>query len=181
MDNGYAARMARLRVPLGLALGVIYLILAQPTVRLLVIGAAIALGGLLLRAWAAGLLVKNDRLATDGPYAWTRNPLYLGSLLIGIGLVVAGASWIMVVAFLLFFLAVYWPVIRREEAGLRERYGEDFERYAKRVPLFVPGLRKGPASGDHFHWSRYKKNREYEAALGYAAVIVFLAAKMMLR
>ncbi len=181
MDSGYAARVAHLRVPLGMALGVLYLVLAQPTLHLLIAGSVIALCGLLLRAWAAGLLDKNDRLATDGPYAWTRNPLYLGSLFIGIGLVVAGASWILAGAFILFFMAVYWPVIRREEEGLRRRFGETFERYAERVPLFIPGFRKGAAGGDRFRWSRYRKNREYEAALGYAAVIAFLLAKMMLR
>jgi protein-S-isoprenylcysteine O-methyltransferase Ste14 len=181
MGKSYAARMSRLRVPLGLALGVLYLVMAQPTVRLLMAGAATALVGIFIRAWAAGYLEKNDRLATAGPYAWTRNPLYLGSLLIGVGLAVSGGSRTLTAVFAVYFLTVYLPVIRREETGLRERFGDEYESYAGRVPLFLPVPRKSAVGGERFRWERYQKNREYEAVLGYVAVIVFLCVKMMLR
>lgn len=180
MGSAYAARMARLRVPLGMVLTVLYLVLAQPRVRILTAGAAVALIGLIIRGWAAGYLEKNDRLATAGPYARTRNPLYLGSLVIGAGFVLAGGSWILAGVFIFFFAAVYLPVIRREEAGLRQKFGEDYAKYAARVPLLFPMPRKVASSSERFRWDRYRKNREYEAALGYVGLVIILCIKMML-
>lgn len=181
MDKGYAAWAARWRVPLGFLLGVAYLIFSQPATLLLVAGGLIALLGLLLRAYAAGYLDKARSLTTGGPYRYTRNPLYLGSFILGCGFAVAGGRWWWVVAFVLFFLVVYRPVLRREEESLRRQFGETYERYAAAVALFFPtkiGLR--PA-GEAFRWEQYRKNREYEAALGYVAGIVFLILKMILR
>jgi len=181
MDSGYAVWAARWRVPLGFALGAAYLILSQPTFKLLAGGAVTALVGLLLRAFAAGYLAKNQSLATAGPYAYTRNPLYLGSLLMGLGFALAGSSWALGAAFLVFFLAVYGPVMRREAEALQRAFGESYEQYARDVPLFLPQLRRARASGERFQWQRYRKNREYEAALGYLAALVFLALKAWLR
>jgi len=180
MDKGYAAWAARWRVPLGFALGIAYLIFSRPTVQPLVAGGTVALIGLALRAFAAGYLEKNQRLATGGPYAYTRNPLYLGSFLMGSGFTLAGGSWPLAVAFLVLFLLVYWPVMRREEDFLRRRFGELFSRYAETVPLFLPSRRRKVASGDRFRWERYRRNREYEAALGYAAGTAFLVLKITL-
>ena len=182
MAKGYAAWAARWRVPLGFALGAAYLILSQPTPRLLLAGGVVALVGLLLRAYSAGYLAKNQRLATNGPYAHTRNPLYLGSSLMGLGFALAGGSWSLGAAALLFFLGVYWPVMRREEEFLRREFGETYDRYAPTVPLFFPKLRAvSTAGGEKFRWQLYRQNREYEAALGYAAGMVFLALKIWLR
>ena len=166
---------------MGFALGIAYLIFAQPTVRLLAIGAPVAFGGLGIRAYAAGYLEKNRSLATSGPYAYTRNPLYLGSLLIGLGFVIAGGSVLLAVIFVCFFAFVYGPVMRREEAGLREQYGNKYEAYAVTVPLFFPHRKSVDASGGKFQWQRYRRNREYEAALGYLAGVLFLALKILLR
>lgn len=184
MDKGYAAWAARWRVPLGFALGVAYLIFCQPSPGLLVAGGGVALMGLGLRAYAAGYLEKNQSLATSGPYAYTRNPLYLGSFLMGSGVALAGGSWPLGVAFLALFVLVYWPVMRREEFLLRQKFGETFDLYAKAVPLFLPAFsicRGVSTSGEDFRWERYRKNREYEAALGYAAGMLLLALKIALR
>jgi protein-S-isoprenylcysteine O-methyltransferase Ste14 len=166
---------------LGFVLGVAYLILAQPSPVLLLSGAALAFAGLLLRAWAAGHLAKNQRLATAGPYAYTRNPLYLGSALMGLGGTVASRSWIMGMAFAAFFPLMYWPVMRREAQFLQREFPEAYEPYAKQVPMFFPKLPSRPATGGKFQWPLYLKNREYEAATGYAAAMLFLALKMWLR
>ncbi len=166
---------------MGFALGLTYLIFAQPTVPLLAIGAPVALCGLGIRAYAAGYLEKNRSLAISGPYAYTRNPLYLGSLLLGTGLVIAGGLWWLAVIFACFFIFVYWPVMKREEAGLREQYGANFDAYAAAVPLFIPYRKPAKAPEGKFQWQRYRKNREYEAALGYLAGILFLALKIFLR
>lgn len=180
--RGYSAWAARWRVPLGFILGGAYLIFSRPSVVLLVPGGVVALTGIVIRALAAGHLDKNQRLATSGPYARTRNPLYLGSLLIGVGFSLAGGSWILGVVFAFLFLLVYFPVMRRESDFLRGQFAGLYDRYAACVPLFLPRLTAwdGPDSGMGFRWDRYRKNREYEAAIGYVAGIGFLALKIAL-
>ena len=181
MSNNYAAWAARWRVPLGFVLGAAYLVFCQPTLKLLLAGAVVGFAGLVLRAWSAGCLEKNQRLATSGPYAHTRNPLYLGSSVLGVGFAVAGGSWILGAAFLLFFVAVYWPVILREENFLRKEFGDAYNQYADAVPLFIPKMSRRSPGQDKFRWDLYRKNREYEAALGFLAGILFLALKIWLR
>jgi protein-S-isoprenylcysteine O-methyltransferase Ste14 len=181
MDKEYGAWAARWRVPLGFLLGGAYLVFCQPSLALLVPGSVLALAGLLLRAWSAGYLAKSQTLATRGPYALTRNPLYLGSALMGLGFALAGGSWWLGAAFLAYFLAVYWPVMRREEQALRAHFGEAYDRYAEAVPLFFPKVRRAEPGTERFRWERYRKNREYEAALGCLAGVAFLTLKIWLR
>lgn len=187
MDKNYAAWAARWRVPLGFAMTVALVILSQPTLRFLVGGASVALVGLLLRGSAAGYLEKGQKLATHGPYRYTRNPLYLGSFVMGSGFAIAAASWTLGLAFLVFFLLIYVPVMRREEEELQRQFGGEYERYAGSVPLFFPNFfhraetRSSDSVAEKFEWKRYVNNREYEAALGYVVGLVFLAAKMKLR
>jgi len=180
MNSTYAAWAARWRVPLGFILAVAYLWFCRPTVKLVIAGGSLAALGLLLRALASGHLVKNRKLATSGPYAWTRNPLYLGSALIGAGLALAGGSWVLGLACVTLFAAIYWPVIRREEEYLRREFGSAYADYARRVPLFFPRFRRTPA-GQKFQWSQYRKNREYKALLGYVGMMIFLVFKARLR
>jgi protein-S-isoprenylcysteine O-methyltransferase Ste14 len=180
MDRAYARWAARWRVPLGFLLGVAYLIFCRPTMPLLVAGGAVAAAGLALRAYAAGHLAKNQKLTMSGPYACTRNPLYLGSSLMGAGFALAGGNWILALACLILFAAIYWPVIRREEEYLRGEFGEAYDRYAQQVPLFLPRFRR-PEGGEKFQWKQYRKNREYEAFLGYLALMIFLAFRVWLR
>lgn len=181
MDSSFAAWAAKSRVPLGFLLSAAYLILAQPSRTLLLTGASLALLGIFLRAWAAGHLEKDQRLSMTGPYAYTRNPLYLGSLLIGLGFSLAGRSWILALAFSVFFASIYQPVMRQEEQRLLSQFGETYREYAERVPLLFPRGRGGAGLGQGFCWKRYRRNREYQAALGYIAGIIFLALKLWLR
>lgn len=187
MDSRYAAWAAKWRVPLGFAMGVAFVILSQPTLLFLVTGGGIALLGLLLRALAAGYLEKGRALATRGPYRYTRNPLYLGSFFMGVGFALAAGSWPLGLGFLIFFLLVYWPVMRREEDFLRRQFNEAYPRYAASTPLFFPTfvaarkVRQSLIPQEKFQWKRYRKNHEYEAALGYLAGLVFLAVKLQLR
>ena len=180
MDSAYARWAARWRVPLGFLLGVTYLIFCRPTVKLLMAGGTVAAAGLVLRAWAAGHLAKNQKLAMTGPYARTRNPLYLGSSLMGAGFALAGGNAILALGCLILFAAVYLPVIRREEDYLRGEFGEDYDRYAQRVPLFLPRFCR-LEGGEKFQWKQYRKNHEYEAFLGYLALMIFLAFRIWLR
>ncbi len=141
---GWSKIARRIRVPLGFVFAVLYFWLARPTWTFIALGAIGIVPGLLIRALASGHVRKNEALATSGPYAYTRNPLYLGSLLIGIGFAVAARSWWVGVVLVVMFFAIYVPVIRDEEAFLRQRFPE-FEEYARRVPRMFPSIM--PRSG----------------------------------
>jgi protein-S-isoprenylcysteine O-methyltransferase Ste14 len=170
----------RIRVPLGFAFAVLYFWLARPTWRALALGAILIVPGLLIRTLASGHVRKNEALATSGPYAYTRNPLYLGSLLLGIGFAVASRSWWVGVVLVVIFFVIYLPVIRSEEAFLRERFPE-FEEYARRVPRMLPRI--VPAAGEPgggFSLDLYLKHHEYNALLGALAMIMGLIARMKL-
>jgi protein-S-isoprenylcysteine O-methyltransferase Ste14 len=172
----------RIRVPLGFLFAVLYFWLARPTWRSLALGAVGILAGLLIRMLASGHVRKNEALATSGPYAYTRNPLYLGSLLMGLGFAVAARSWWVGVALVVMFVVVYLPVIRDEEAFLRRKFPE-FEEYARRVPRILPRVAPGssaPESAREFSWELYRKHREYNALLGAATMMVGLVVKVSL-
>ena len=123
----------RIRVPLGFVFAVFYFWLARPTWRSMVLGAILIVPGLLIRALASGHVRKNESLATSGPYAYTRNPLYLGSLLMGLGFCGRGAKLVGGRRACRDVFAIYLPVIRDEETFLREKFPE-FEEYARQVP-----------------------------------------------
>ena len=168
----------RIRVPLGFAFAVVYFWLARPTWRFLALGAILIVPGLLIRALASGHVRKNEALATTGPYAYTRNPLYLGSLLIGIGFAVAARSWWVGVALVVMFFAIYLPVIRGEEKFLRERFPE-FDQYARQVPRMFPRIT--PYMRDEsggFSLDLYLKHREWNALVGAVAMAAGLIVKM---
>lgn len=168
----------RIRVPLSFVFAMVYIWLARPSRESLLLGAAICVPGLALRALASGHVQKNTCLTITGPYAFTRNPLYLGSLVLAAGFAVAARSWWVAVAIVALFTAVYLPVVLAEERFLRERFPE-FAEYERRVPRFVP--RWTPAEGRHGRFSRqlYWKHREYNAVLGAVAMMGALALKMM--
>ncbi len=171
----------RIRVPLGFVFALLYFWLARPTWRFIALGSVLILPGLLIRALASGHVRKNEALATSGPYAYTRNPLYLGSLLIGIGFAVAARNWWVGVVLVVMFFAIYLPVIRDEEAFLRVKFPE-FAEYARRVPRMFPRI--APArlndGGGGFSLDLYLKHREYNALLGALAMIAALVLRMIL-
>jgi len=159
-----------------------FLWLARPTPASLSVGAGLSALGLLVRALAAGAIHKDRRLTTSGPYARTRNPLYLGTFLLGLGITVAGGRWLFVGLFLLFFGIVYGRTIRHEARRLEEAFGDAYRHYARRVPLFLPRLTcyraPDPGRAPGFSLERYRRNREYEALLGALAGFAFLAVRM---
>ena len=178
----------RWRVPLGFACAAVFIVLARPDLRSLLIGGAVALVGLAIRAWASGHIRKNARLAVSGPYAHTRNPLYLGSFILGLGFTVAASSSLLLLLILggLFaslFLGIYWPVMRVESATLAEMFGDEYRRYAAAVPLLFPRLtpyRAGGGADVRFDPSLYLRYREYRAALGLVVAWCVLWLKAVL-
>jgi protein-S-isoprenylcysteine O-methyltransferase Ste14 len=142
-----------------------------------VIGTIVLIPGLYIRALASGHVKKNEALATSGPYAYTRNPLYFGSLILALGFVLAAESWWIAALLLTMFFAIYLPVIRGEESYLRERFPE-YAAYAERVPRLLPTLRGFDHTGVKFSWNLYRKHREYNALIGSTAMILLLLGKM---
>jgi protein-S-isoprenylcysteine O-methyltransferase Ste14 len=178
-----AAFFARWRVRLGYPLAIAVLWLARPTPGNIAIGAIVGALGLWLRAYAAGYLHKQETLTITGPYAHTRNPLYLGSAVLAIGTGIATHSWIAGALLLSYFALFYSIVMKREEGELLGHYGAAFEAYARAVPLFFP--RVTPAkmtdisadSASAFSYAQYRKNHEWQAALGF---VLLLAALLIL-
>lgn len=166
----------RWRARLGFPLAAICLWFARPTPRSILAGAAIAVAGLAIRAAAAGHLRKGEAVAMSGPYARTRNPLYLGSTVLAMGFVAASRSWTVAVLVAVYYVAFYPFLMRREEAELRRLFGNVFDEYARRVPLFWPRLGGEGAGGTRFSWVRYARNREYQVAMGVAALLAALWA-----
>ena len=158
---------------------------ASPTTTLLACGAGVSAAGLALRAWAAGSIRKDRELATTGPYAHTRNPLYIGSFFLGAGVVIAGGQWVFGVAFLVLFVLVYRATVRREASELEASFGERYRAYRAHVPSVLPRLTAYQGEPSHsprvvFSRARYMRNREWEAALGAVAAFGLLAMKLEL-
>jgi protein-S-isoprenylcysteine O-methyltransferase Ste14 len=156
----------------------VYIWLARPSWRSIALGAAVASIGVILRALASGHVKKNEELATTGPYAYTRNPLYLGSIIIAVGFAAAAQSVWIVILILAMFAAIYVPVIGDEEAYLRSKF-PDYAAYAARVPRFIPRLSSVSSPGSGFSLELYLRHREYNALLGALLVIAVLVAKLI--
>lgn len=136
--------------------------------------------GVWLRAYAAGYVRKNAELTRTGPYAHTRNPLYLGSMMIAFGFAAAAGSWIILVALAILFTIIYLPTIRSEEQYLREHF-PGFDDYAKKVPRLLPRLTAAPTTdaAGSFSSELYLHHREYNASMGAIAIYAALAARLL--
>jgi protein-S-isoprenylcysteine O-methyltransferase Ste14 len=175
----YADAVARLRVPSGFLIVAAFAWLSRPSALSLAAGLPVAVLGLALRAWAAGCLAKNQQLATGGPYAHTRNPLYVGTLLVAAGLAVASRSVGLGVLFGAVFLLIYLPVIQLEEQHLRRLFS-GYAAYAAEVPALWPRLRPfSSKKRNPFRVDLYLKNQEYQAGAGLAAGMLFLVWKLV--
>jgi protein-S-isoprenylcysteine O-methyltransferase Ste14 len=177
---GWSSVARRIRVPLGFLFAVAYVWLSRPTRTSLIAGALLLLPGLLLRGLASGHVQKNERLATSGPYAYTRNPLYLGSLILAAGFALAARSWWVAAITIVIFIVNYVPVIAAEERFLRQTFPE-YEDYARFVPRLRPRLTPFPGLPGSFSPALYWKHREYNAILGCVAVVAILILKLVLK
>jgi len=168
----------RIRVPLGFLFAILYLWRARPNWSSLIVGVVIAVPGIAVRAVASGHVKKNRELTATGPYAYVRNPLYLGSIIIAVGFAIAARDIWIAVAIMALFTFIYVPVIRSEEAFLRGQF-PGFDEYARRVPRFVPRTIFLSGLGAGFSRELYCKHREYNAAMGAAAMWAALVVKML--
>jgi protein-S-isoprenylcysteine O-methyltransferase Ste14 len=173
----------RIRVPLGFLTAALYLFelwRRAPRPAAVALSLIMVLPGLWLRGYAAGYVKKNRELTQTGPYAYTRNPLYLGSILIAAGFAVALLSWPVAGMLAAMFLIVYVPVIASEERFLRATF-PDFAAYCQRVPRLIPRLRpateatgKTEVSSGKFSLDLYLRHREYNASIGAALLYLSL-------
>jgi protein-S-isoprenylcysteine O-methyltransferase Ste14 len=183
--TGWQKIARRIRVPLGFVFAAVFLWLAQPTVKTMLLSLLLVVPGVWLRAYAAGYVRKNRELTRTGPYAYTRNPLYLGSMMIAFGFAVAAASWIILVALAVLFAVIYIPTIQGEEGYLREHFA-GFDEYAAKVPRLFPRLTPAlfpaneNASGGRFSAEQWRHHREYNALMGAGAIYLALAVRLYL-
>ena len=182
--RGWQKIARRARVPLGFVVAAVFLIFARPTWTTLAWGLVLVTPGLWLRGYAAGYVKKNAELTRTGPYAYTRNPLYLGSMSIAAGFAVAAGRWWLVLLLVAMFLAIYLPTILSEERFLRGMFPQ-FEEYAQRVPRLLPRLTPARFADTErgigrFSPERYRHHREYNASIGAVALYVALILRMWL-
>ena len=170
---------ARLRLPLGFVVAALYIVFARPSDATLVVGACVALAGVLVRAWAAGHIMKNDRLATTGPYAHTRNPLYFGSFLIACGFAIA-AHWALLIFVFVFWLLIYGPTIARERTKIMAMFPDSYPEFERHVPPFFPRVLpwRGGGEGAAFSPALYMRHGEWRAALGYLGTMTWLVLRL---
>jgi len=174
----------RWRVRFGYPLAIAVLYFSRPAPRRILLGALVGVLGLWVRTYAAGYLHKQEVLTVTGPYAYTRNPLYLGSAILAVGAGLATQSWISVSVLIVYFAVFYSMVMQREAKELRLRHGASFEAYASAVPLFIPRLTAAKLTGDSagsFSFAQYKKNHEWQAAVGFLFLLLVLLLIWRLR
>jgi protein-S-isoprenylcysteine O-methyltransferase Ste14 len=173
----------RIRVPMGFVFAGVYLWLARPTFVSMAWSLLLVLPGLWLRGYAAGYVKKNAELTMTGPYAHTRNPLYVGSILIAFGFAAASKSIVIVLLLAVLFAIIYIPVIRSEEEFLRSKF-TGFDAYAASVPRLLPRLRPAKVADSEpgrFSLSLYRKHREYNALMGATAIYAVLALRIIFK
>ena len=180
MSPNFTKFLQRYRVFAGFIIAAVYFIFARPDRYSLAVGVPVALVGLALRAWACGHLRKSAALDVSGPYAYTRNPLYLGTIIITMGFGTASGVWWLFAAALIYILSIYLPVMNVEAYELEKRLGEEYAEYARSVPLLFPRPSPWKKSGRKFDFQLYLRNGEYNAAIGFAVASVFLALKSYL-
>jgi len=183
--TGWQKIARRVRVPLGFVVAAIFLVFARPSWHTLAWSLLLVLPGLWLRGYAAGYVKKNAELTRTGPYAYTRNPLYLGSMGIAAGFAVAAGRWWLVVLLVGMFLAIYVPTILSEETFLRGAF-PSFDEYAQKVPRLLPRFTAArfdgsDVGGGRFSRERYLHHREYNACMGAVAIYAALTLRMFLR
>lgn len=179
MPSNLPKFLQKIRVFSGFVIAVVYMVFARPEPLTLSIGLAIALVGVLLRAWAGGHLRKSEKLDVSGPYAHTRNPLYLGTFVIALGFGLASGSWWLFLLAAAYIGSIYFPVMNVEAEVLENRLGEEYREYAANVPILFPRLTPWKNSDRRFDFQIYLKNGEYNAAIGLAAAAAILVAKMI--
>jgi protein-S-isoprenylcysteine O-methyltransferase Ste14 len=181
VESKVLSRIYEWRVRVGLMGAIASVLLARVTPLSLFFGLSIALCGLLIRAWACGHLIKEKELATSGPYRYTRNPLYFGNFIIGIGVIVSANSWWTLIIFTVYFLIFYTVIILVEKDRMQKLFPQEYKEYSRKVPLVFPVIQlKYSGSKRKFNWSLFRQNKESRALIGILAYWSLFALKMVI-
>lgn len=180
-EVGLKKILYRWRVRAGLIGAVLVIILAQPDPPSLIIGLAVTLPGLLLRTWASGHLKKDKELTVSGPYMYSRNPLYLGNLIIGLGIIIASRSLWVLGIFVFYFLLFYPLIIQVEVEKMNRLFPREYEGYANQTSVLLPARKPFSApKKNRFSWMLYRKNKEWRAFIGTILLWLILSGKIIL-
>ena len=172
-QKGLVEVLARRRVPLGFVTAVATALLAVPTWDSWRLGLVVAVIGEAIRIWAAGHLEKGREVTRSGPYRWSAHPLYVGSSVIALGVVVAAQSLIVGVLATVYMVATLTAAVRTEEAFLRGRFGGAYDEYRR-----SGGEKVGEEMDRRFSAARAWRNKEYRAVIGLLIGFAFLALRV---
>ena len=174
------AFLERRRVAISWVFAAAYLVFATPRPASLAVGFIVMFLGAAFRTWASGHIRRQEKLAVDGPYAYTRNPLYFGSFLIACGALVMGMNGWLAALFAAAAVPLYGTVMAREEEFLAARFGGEFLKYKASVPLFLPRPLPYCRGGGLFSWALVRGHREWHVWAGIAGVTLLLSCKYYL-
>lgn len=178
--SDFDRKIKRYRTQLSALVAMVFLALARPDLESLLLGLVFIVPGESIRIWSSGYIHKNRMLTTTGPYSISRNPLYVGSFLMGFGFVISMAVvWIMVL-FVIFYMYVYWFTIRWEEGKLKRTFPGEWEEYAGKVPRFFSPVRLGGYVRGDFQWSQVYRNKELWNASVVLIIYIVLWGKFLL-
>jgi protein-S-isoprenylcysteine O-methyltransferase Ste14 len=179
-EHGLVRIIYKGRVRASLLFVILAVVLAKPDLWSILVGAGLTLMGLLIRTWASGHLEKEKKLTTSGPYRYTRNPLYFGNLLIGLGVVIGAQSWWVLGCAFVIFGIFYSVIILSEKQKMEELFPIEYAEYKKHVPLFFPSYFSTlPHRKVRFRWTVHKNNRELRAIIGSVIFWLILTTKLL--
>ncbi len=172
--------LARYRVPVSLLFVIAYLITSKLSFTFFYFGLPLIIAGESLRIWASGYLHKATKLTTSGPYAFVRNPLYVGNFLLGLGFILIAWNLFLFIVFVLLFVFLYYITIRFEEQRLLKLFDTHYLHYRQYVPSIIPRLPPYKGEKEKFKWTQVKKNREYRAIIGISVLFAIQLIKALL-
>ena len=171
IEKGWRRKLAEIRYKeiyrqsLAIILFLFYALIATPPTALIsAVAGAFVVVGALIRFWAAGVVMKNEQLATSGPYAYVRHPLYVGNILGVGGMTVISGTWWAYLITAMFFWLFYPTTIKYEDGKLENLFGQPWRDWSSQVRALIPRIT--PYSREPMGWSiRRAAGRNGEAAI----------------
>jgi len=130
----------RYRQFIGISFVILVSVVGEPKQLLFYAGGVLVFLGIAARLWASGHIKKNKALATDGPYAYVRHPLYVGNITLGFGFAFASSLWWSLPLLILILLAFYPHAIHREDENLHSMFKKDWEQWRKETRALIPRI-----------------------------------------
>lgn len=174
------ALLVRRRTSLGLVTALALVAVAQPVPTLLYTGIALMLLAHGLRVISTGYIDKDEQLATAGPFAWCRNPLYVANLMVVVAFTLMSGRLIVLPVMVLLWWLTHAPTVACEEQFLRRRFGAQFERYCEVVPRWIP-RRPTNSNTERFSWRRVLNNAEHQNILSAWIFVAMFFVRLLMR